>query len=452
VAAILTRTLRLVAARWPVLLAFFLAGWLARYLIIEVAGIVGATSALAGLLILPLAILARLGSYIAMFLVLRGDMPAFQSIEDAGDDAIDRTGRPGVRQRVTDIFLVSILPFFAFYAAWQLLGEDIQAYAQKALGHVDFFAADSAAGAGSRVLELQLDAWSIAVIVIAFTGRFLLKRYAERLPKWTNLVSVYLESVWVFLTLFLISTYTNSVQDWVSSRAAMQWWESVQAAAFAVVAPLAWIWHAAEWAIAEAGGLLLLPLAWLTLAGIVYGRALAKPSITIEPTHRYYTGVRQRVAALPKGVLRRARDVGEDLTDRWRPLANAVLLIWRAGVVPMGLFVLAYTVLDAAGSWLMLAGVRLIGPQELGAFWMNFDSLLVFAVNVLIEPLRLCLIAAAYDYCLRKLEERREVQAAEDEAAGVAGAAGAAASTGAAGAAGPQDAGPQDAGSGASAR
>jgi hypothetical protein len=406
VLSIVTRTLRLVAARWPVLLAWFLAGWLARYLLIEVAAYFGATSALLGFLILPLAILARLGSYIAMFLVLRGSMPAFQSVSDQGADAIDRTPRSEARQRVVDIFLVSILPFFAFYAAWQLLKEDTQAYATAALANVNPFADGPAPTA--NVLELQLDGWTIAVIVLAFVGRFLIKRYREKLPRWTNLVAVYLESVWVFLTLFLISTYTTGFQSWVSSRAAIQWYDDVKAAVFSVFAPLGWVWTGIEWAVTETGALILLPLAWLTLAGIVFGRALAKPTIAYRPEHRYYAGVRDRVAALPDGVRRRLKDVGDDVTGRWRPLANAFLLIWRAGVVPMGLFVLGYTVIEAASGWLLFAGVRLIGPHELNSWWMNFDDILIFVVAVILEPLRICLIAAAYDFCLRKLEERRE--------------------------------------------
>ncbi|MFB2598076.1 hypothetical protein ACEXQE_09815 [Herbiconiux sp. P17] len=404
--SIVTRTLRLVAARWPVLLAWYLAGWLARYLFIELAAYFGATSALLGFLILPLAILSRLGSYIAMFLVLRGAMPAFQSVSDKDADAIDRTPRTDARQRVVDIFLVSILPFFAFYAAWQLLKDDTQEYASAALANVNFFA-EGPAPTGN-VLDLQLDAWTIAVIVVAFAGRFLIKRYSSKLPRWTNLVAVYLESVWVFLTLFLISNYTTTIQEWIGSRAAIQWYDAVKAAAFSLFAPFGWIWSGIEWAVTETGALILLPLAWLTLAGIVYGRALTKPTITYRPGHRVYTGVRDRVAALPSGVRSRLKDVGDDVTGRWRPLVNAFLLIWRAGVVPMALFVLGYTVIEAASGWLLFAGVRLIGPHDLNSWWMNFDDILVFVVGVILEPLRLCLIAAAYDFCLRKLEERRE--------------------------------------------
>jgi len=81
----------------------------------------------------------------------------------------------------------------------------------------------------------------------------------------------------------------------------------------------------------------------------------------------------------------------------------------------MGIFVLAYTVLEAAGSWLGFGAIRLIGAHDLEAWWMNMDGVLIFLLDVLLEPLRICLIAAGYDFCLRRLEERRE--AAADTAA-----------------------------------
>jgi hypothetical protein len=402
--SILTLTARLVAARWPQLLAWYLAGWLARYLLIELASVFGAFSALAGLLILPLAILARLGSFIAMFLVLRGTMPAFSDFSDRGDDAVDRTAATTPRTRVTEIFLVSIVPFFAFYAAWKLLEEDTVHYAKSALEKIDY----SGGAPDAAVLSLALDPLTIAVIVVAFAGRYSLKRFASSLPRWTNLIAVYLESVWVYLTLFLIVGYTEDVRAWIDSRAGTHLLTELRETVTGAFAPFGWIWGGVEWLVGATGGLVLLPLAWLTLAGIVYGRALAQPKVAIRLNNRYYSRVRSRVGALPAGVLYRAKDVGNDFLARWKPLASAVVLIWRAGVLPMGIFVLAYTVLEAANGWLLFAGVQLIGPHDLVAWWMNFDDMLSFVVNVLLEPVRICLIAAAYDFCLRRLEERRE--------------------------------------------
>jgi hypothetical protein len=404
---IIGQTLRLAAARWPVLLAWYLAGWLGRYLVIEIAATFGATNALVGLLIMPLATLARLASFIGMFLVLRGSMPAFSDLKRSGLDDVDRTAQPAGRAaQVYDIFLVSILPFFTFYAAWQFLGADTIAYMVSALEKADFF--DPNRDSSNAIAELQLNWASGTAIVLAFAGRHLIKRYRAKLPKWTPIVAVYLEAVWVYLSLLLVVNYLDAVNAWVSSRVAVEWVASLRADITAVFAPVGVIWGGVEWAIGETGGLVLLPLSWLALAGIVYGRALAAAPVALRPTGRYIDSARTRYAALPTAVTRRFTDIGSDFVGRWRPLGNALVLIWRAGVVPMGVFVLAYTVLEAATSWGFLAGVQLIGAHDLNAWWRNFDVILGFGIDAVVEPLRICLIAAGYDFCLRKLEQRRE--------------------------------------------
>jgi len=409
--SIVTQTLRLVAARWPVLLAWYLAGWLGRYLLIEVAATFGATNALVGLLIMPLAVLARLASFIGMFLVLRSAMPSFSDLKERGLDDVDRTTGPrGRASRVYDIFLVSILPFFAFYAAWQFLGQDTIAYATSALGKINPFAEDYEPG--GAVFDLRFDWVSGTVIVLAFSGRYLIKKHQARLPKWAPIVAVYLEAVWVYLTVFLISSSRAEVEGWISSRAAVEWYSGLRADIASAIAPIGWAWSGIEWIVAEAGGLLLLPLAWLALAGIVYGRALAAEPVALRPRGRYYDSARSRYAALPTAVTRRFTDIGSDFLGRFRPLGNALVLIWRAGVVPMGIFVLAYTLLEAATDWGFIAAVQLIGAHDLQSWWMNVDKVLGFGIDALIEPLRICLIAAGYDFCLRKLEERRESAAA----------------------------------------
>ncbi|OUE09438.1 hypothetical protein CMsap09_10880 [Clavibacter michiganensis] len=407
---VLTRTLRLVAARWPALLAWYLAGWLGHYLLIQLAAELGARSALAGLLVLPLAILARLGAFIAMFLVLRDELPAFAGAAAAGRDAVDRGPLLRRGQRAADLLLVSILPFFAFYASWKLLADDTVQYATTALRRIDYF---EELPVGGRVLDVALDARTVAVVGLAFAGRFLLKRYAERLPRWTALVAVYLESVWVYLTLFLLTQYQERAREWIDTRAASAWAADVRAGLTGYLEPLAVLWDGIGWVLGQVGDVVLLPIAWLTLAGVVYGRALAQAAArrrAADPSRaldRGYLRVADRVRALPGGVRRRAAEVGEDLLSRWRPLVDAVRLIWRAGVLSMGVFVLAYAVVEAGSSWLLLGAVRAIGPHDLVTWWMNVDDLLGFGVDVVLEPLRICLIAAAYDLCLRRLEERR---------------------------------------------
>ena len=112
--SIVTRAARLAGAHWPALLAWFLAGWLARYVLIELAALVGSSWLLGGLLIMPLAILARLISFVAMFLVLRPSMPQLQRLAASPASAKAR------RTEFMNAVLVAILPFFAFYAPWGL--------------------------------------------------------------------------------------------------------------------------------------------------------------------------------------------------------------------------------------------------------------------------------------------------------------------------------------------
>ena len=83
---------------------------------------------------------------------------------------------------------------------------------------------------------------------------------------------------------------------------------------------------------------------------------------------------------------------------------------------PLGILVLAYTVLDDASGWLAFAAVQLIGPHDLQCWWMNADGSLIFALDVLLEPLRICLIAAGYDFCLHRLGDRREAAREQSDA------------------------------------
>ncbi|MET0303426.1 MAG: hypothetical protein ABW040_05215 [Microbacteriaceae bacterium] len=402
---IFVRMGRLLAARWPALLAWFLAGWLARYLLIELAGQVGSVTAVGGFLLLPLAALARLLSYVAMFLVLRDEMPGYQRALATGAPPVD-LGASGRRRAAVDVTLACILPFFAFYAAWKLLRDDVIEYSLVALdARVDdiFLGRDIAEGG---VVDLRLSVVTGAIIVVAYLGRLVLKRAAGRLPKWTSLLAVYLEAVWVYFFVSIVGTYLTEFRGWVDTRQAMVWIAELRAGLAETVAPLAVAWDGVEWVIAELSGLVLLPLAWLTLAGVILGRALARASGRPRLLPARLEVVQRTWSRVPGWLARRLRDVGADWVGRWRPLADALVLIWRAGPIGLGLYVLAYTLLLAAGGWIARLAALGIGPQEVG-WWRALDAPFLFVIAVIIEPLRIVLIAAAYDYCLEKLEQRR---------------------------------------------
>lgn len=418
--SILTQTLRLVGRRWPQLMAWFLVGWLARTLLIELAAQVGATFSLGGYLILPLAILARLISFVAMFLVLRDDLP---NLRRAAADPLP-SSRPERRAAFLDAVFVSILPFFAFYYAWGLLRDDYREYAARAIDiystlrvEGDFFS--TVRPSYTEIDTLHFDALTVSIIVIAFAGRWALKRWRGSIPRWTALVGVYLEAVWVFMSVLLISGLIGSVSDWVAGRQAMVWLADARAWLAGFSAPLAWIWDGITWVLGEVGGVVLQPLAWLAIAGVVYGRAIAARTVAL-PAHERVDAVRRRYSSLPARLRRRLREVGDEITARFRPVWRAVLLIWHAGAIPMGLFVFGYTVVVALQGWLRWGVNTLIGPQSVTEFWFVYDPVVILVVVAVTEPVRIALVAAAYDHALAKLSpsEREKLEEPVTDASG----------------------------------
>lgn len=406
---------RLLWRHWPVLLAWYLAALLARYALIEVAGFVGAYSAVAGSLLLPLAILARLIALVAMFLVLRDGMRQLNAIAPL-------TAEPGARRReFLDALMTGILPFFAFYAAWGYLREDAVAYtarvlevnsglrwqeaAEEILGEEGVVA--ELAGDG-QVGELTITPITIAIVVVAFVLRWLWKRHREQLPRWTGGLAAYLEALWVYYTVTVVGLALGFVSSWVGSRQAMVWLADFREAITAGFAPLAWIWEGIEWFLGEAGGIILLPVAWLTIAGVIYGHAVAPRSVSVDGIGgEAVARVRSRYRSLPSRVRSRLADIGSDLVSRFTPIWNALVLMWRSGPVLIGGFVLLYTVLLAVEGLLEWGVTRVVGPHGIDEFWLVWDQLILLIVPLMIEPVRIALIAGGYDAVIGRLIVRQ---------------------------------------------
>lgn len=387
---------RILARTWPTLLAWYLAGWLARYLIIELASTIGVTSTLAAFLVLPLAALARLVSFIAMFLTMRDAMPNYSRL--AGEQ----------RSRFVQAVLASILPFFLFYAAWGFLKDDALDYTRRALEKVNWFADSVETG---EIDTLPFDAVTIGLIALTFAARTAIKRLGTRLPAWTSIVAMYCEAVWVFLSLYLIRDGIAVVTGWMNSRVAVLWWNDFVAGIDATFSWFDPVQQAVGWLLSQLGELILLPLAWLALAGVVFGQALGAATYgRVRALERVNT----RFARLPDWSRRRLADVGTASLGRWKTISDALLLIWRAGAVPMSIYVLAYTVLLAAERWLAYAIGHLSGPHELHV-WQLVDTPVSLLMTAILQPVLLVLVAAAYDYCLGSISSGTRTNSGSSE-------------------------------------
>lgn len=426
--AILTTAGRVLLRHWPALMAWYLAGILVHYVITETAGFVGASSATLGFLVLPIAILARLVSLVAMFLVLRDGLRNLQEVAPLPESAADR------RRTFLTALLAGILPFFAVYWAQGLLGEDVRAYSSRALEvrssiiAVSTLNGEGPVSADDTVLNLPVNAWTIAIIVLAFAGRWAWSKWSAKLASWLSPVAVYFEVVWVFFSVMVLGDIFDSIRGWVDSRAAMAVLESVREQVLDAVAPLRWLWEGVGWVLAEAGPVLLAPLAWLTIAGVVFGQAIVAEKLRVE--NQLISRFREHTKVIPNPLVRRLRDLGDELGNRFRPIGRALLLMWRAGPLLVASYALVYVVVKALESYLAFGITRLIGPHEF-IFWSIVTPLVSLIPVLLIEPLRIAVISGAYDATLGRLRRKQQERAdpatmtsAESEMRAVADAAG----------------------------
>jgi hypothetical protein len=400
VLAVLTLAGRLLAAHWPALVAWFVAGTLGRYVAIELAGFVGGYSALGGILLLPLAILAKLVSVVAMFLVLRDGMTRLSVLAPA---PTERTAR---RVAFRDALLSAILPFFAVYAALGFLREDVAAYLSAALsvqtGRRFAALAEQISGTGTgqvdtsgTVDQLVWEPWTIAVVVVAFAGRWAWRRWQAKLPRWSAVGAVYLEGVWVFLTVYFVSELIAQFTGWVDSRQAIAWLGDLRGWLGELFTPLMWAWDGIGWLVGEIGAVMLVPLAWLTIAGVIYGQAVAPQGV--QWRGRLIERTRTKYSLVPQRLRRRLTDLGSGVGARFRPIWQAILLMWRSGPILIGGYVLAYVVLILGERWLGYGLTRIFGPQDFAAFWLVAAPVVFLLVPLVVETLRAVLVASAYD-------------------------------------------------------
>lgn len=399
--------LRLAGRSWPLLLLWFLGGWIVRWVVIRIAAELGAIDATLGLIVLPIAVLARLVSYIGMFLVLRDSMPTFTRLArgNVADGSVEETAL-GFR----DILLSSVLVFFALYSAMDLMRQDLLKYAGLAIESDNFF---TYADSGNTVLAVTATPASIAVAIIAFVGRFALKRLRSRLPAWTSIITVYLEAVWVFIAVNVLSSLFSVVPDWIDSRQFIRSLDELRQTLVENSLTLRLAWDGASWVWNSSSEIVFLALSWLLVAGVVYVRSLATSLVEVRRRERPRSQVLgARWASAPVALARRARPLFDDAIEIAKPLLLSARVIWRGGIVFLAVYVFAYALWVSVGDWVLAGIYAAIGPHPY-RWWMATDQPIGFLIDLLVEPVRISLLAVAFDFCLRR--SPRAADAALDE-------------------------------------
>ncbi|TKK83410.1 hypothetical protein FDA38_02825 [Kribbella jiaozuonensis] len=365
----------------------------------------GAKAEAAGIAVLALLVVVSLAMYVGMFLVLRGELPFHRRAVAEGTLAPDGM-EPGNEHRPLDALAAALLPFLAFYAAYKFLQNEALDYEyQLAVHKVNETAATVLNGGTvpqpSEGLQ-SLSTWLfIGLGVTAYLLRFVFKKWKkEKEGPVRKLFVTYLEALWIFVVVYQATSVIPPPMTWLKERVVWQWlhdgyswvldhvlgvdqvrevWDAVTGF---IAAGIGDLWNAA-----------VLPLMWITMTAVIYGRVVQK----LDAPRWRFDRITHRWQQTPRIVRIAGNSVVSDWKDRWVPVANAFRLVVRSGLRPMLGYFLAWAVVTFAASavWIALK-LWVLGPHSL-QFWLVIDEPLNLITDGLKISLQVSLLAAAYD-------------------------------------------------------
>ncbi|WP_188195655.1 hypothetical protein [Nonomuraea sp. SYSU D8015] len=373
------------AVRYFLPLAFFYTiGRVAHDLVLVAAAYVGDVEGprkYAGFAIMSMAVLATLAAYVAMLQVLKHDTAR----SEGGDRG----------ERLPAVIAHTLLPFLVFYGAWGLFVDDVRQYsilAQELFGV-------------QQIKNLEFDPLLLilAIAGVAFVIRVVIEKQYERTRKgWLGLLTTVFEAMWMFFAVVSVEELIGGGVDWITSRAA---WVAAGDAVGTVLGPVG---DAIGFVLPDWRDALLVPLVWITIAAVVFGREMGQGEAVIAGTRIEERAGRLRSAA-PTPVRRTVEFVTRDLRDKYTPMLNGLRLVLGAGPVLFLVLCLCYTLLTVARDWAFIGVTYLIGPHE-AHWWTVWHGPVKFGVTAVYEVLRISLLAAAFRMALRPASGARSPQ------------------------------------------
>lgn len=353
----------LVAAHWPVLATIFLFGAAGRYGFLWLAVVLSEEhSTLAGLIV-PLAPLSTLAAIIAMLLVVSRSLTTLVVDTD--------TPAPGTGPRSDGwlgVVVSALVPFLTVYAAQGLLKQDVRSYVNEATYDELFGSADVFYGGGANVDRTAIaTGWLLAAIVaLAFVLRFVFDRYS--LPARSRpfaLGAAYVEALWLVTLGVVFTSYQDRAWAWITERVFVHWVQDRWSAFIEVLGPVGQpVATVAGWIgtfVDNADDVVLVPLAWLTVAAVVFGRSIAPPS----PRSRRVPGPLAAVGArTPEMVRRWAGEATAGLRSRFSGLRDGFRILALGGLVPMVMFCLVFVIADQANALVNELWRFVLGPRD----------------------------------------------------------------------------------------
>ena len=210
----------------------------------------------------------------------------------------------------------------------------------------------------------------------------------------------------------------------IAQRRIIVWFSETRTQLFSHFQPLEAAWDVLSWVARTTFGGLAVPLMWLAVAGIVYGvgvttdwRSVARQvggdraDDILDRSADTQRVIRGRWSRLPVYVREKGSEHASAQLGRFKPITDAARVILHAGIPALAMYAVAYIALawlDRSGSYYgadlgdgyLLRGMAwLLGPHPM-PFWSAYLEPLSLISHVIVEPLRICLIASTFAYCV----------------------------------------------------
>jgi hypothetical protein len=397
IAGTLWTPLRLLLRHWPVLFTLGVAGLVAREGLVRAAVWTAGVNGILGFLVF---LLAPVSVMVAMILMLRSVRPSLPSIGRLPRPA------PGLPH------LGSVLiPFIAFYLAFDLFQEDYREYNAGLYAKYESLSAvmDKVDSTGVRVPlidEAGANVLLVSVVAAAFVLRWALDRWelTRRIPV-LGLPGAYLEIIWVSLgLLFVIKQLVDGFWRWASQRrawhAVLDWWHGLGTATGGLGRAYRTVddWVVGAFPSGSFGRTFLVPITGLVATAVVYN--LSVSSVLRPPPG---TGRRRWLRTAAAGL-------ATVTSRRFGPLIQGVRAMARGGAVPVMFFCLSVVALQTAAQWLRKLEWALIGPRNPGTVQSGLEAALEGFNDVLTFVLLMCVLAAAADGVARRTAGSRRAE------------------------------------------
>ena len=377
--------LRLLAPHWAALLTVIALGLGVRALVIWAAVIVSGWSSLAAVFLIPLAPIAVMTSLITALWLLRPSLPYISR-------AVSDPAQGSTRVRLLTIGGL-LIPFLTVYSSNGLLREDTRAYIHDAtLSETsrNLFTADF----GRTNYEIT---WVlISLIVLALVLRKIIGVFAlgERSVGWAG-ASAYLEVLWMVTFSVVLTGGIAWVRNWVVTRAVVapviDWWESVRAWSLEIAGPVGAVVSWLVSLVSRADDVIIVPVAWLTLGATIYGARLASNTAGTTGVHR------TRLQAEARKALDEA---AQPLLGPVKSTLSSLGRIAAAGLGPMVMFCLLFTLAKGTELAVLYLGRALVGPRDM---WESaaVDPWILVTARMVYFMAALVFIAPALDRLLK---------------------------------------------------